>query len=135
MALLFLVRNKIPTEPIWAAFIAAAAELTLKLTVPPTAPADPHLFPSSREATGAPPMCRGHYLAPPREKEPPRMTPPSSQPPQSLQIHQVHGINANYSPEASQDSVYTYDPFRNCYMLSPPACYRAQRGLRGFPGS
>lgn len=70
VALLFLVRNQIPTEPIWSAFIAAAAELSLKHPVPAPAPTDPPFLPSSREATGNSPTCRGHYLAPTRQVEP-----------------------------------------------------------------
>lgn len=70
VALMFLVRDQIPTEPIWTAFIAAAAELSLRHPVPPTAPADPEFLPSSREATGESPKCRGRYLPPVREVEP-----------------------------------------------------------------
>ena len=45
MALLFLVKDQIHTEPLWAAFIASAAELTLRKNVPPTRPNPPDLFP------------------------------------------------------------------------------------------
>ena len=44
VALLFLVQDRIPTEPIWAAFIASAAELQLKTRVPPTRPKQPDYF-------------------------------------------------------------------------------------------
>lgn len=40
VALLFLAKDVIPTEPIWTAFIAAAAELRLR-TVPPLSPHTP----------------------------------------------------------------------------------------------
>lgn len=43
---MFLVKGKIPTEPIWTAFIAAAAELKLRQAVPPTRPGPPDLFPT-----------------------------------------------------------------------------------------
>jgi hypothetical protein len=49
VALLFLVKSEIPAEPIWAAFIAAAAELTLRAPVPPTRPAAPRLFPAIKQ--------------------------------------------------------------------------------------
>jgi hypothetical protein len=49
MALMFLVNAEIYTEPIWAAFIASAAELTLRRHVPPTRPAPPQLFPDIPE--------------------------------------------------------------------------------------
>lgn len=42
---MFLSLAEIHTEPIWAAFIAAAAELELRAGVPPPRPAAPHLFP------------------------------------------------------------------------------------------
>jgi hypothetical protein len=45
VALMFLVKGPIPTEPIWTAFIASAAELELRKRVPPTRPAFPELFP------------------------------------------------------------------------------------------
>lgn len=45
VALLFLSHAEIHTEPIWAAFIAAAAELELRARVPPPRPAAPRLFP------------------------------------------------------------------------------------------
>ena len=45
VALMFLVKGEIPTEAIWTAFIASAAELTLRRTVPPTRPSPPQLFP------------------------------------------------------------------------------------------
>lgn len=38
MALLFLAQDQIPTEPIWTAFLAAAAEVRRKQRVPPTQP-------------------------------------------------------------------------------------------------
>jgi hypothetical protein len=61
VALLFLVRDDIPTEPIWAAFIAAAAELTLRVQVPPTRPAAPHLFPAiQRNETERKATCWAH---------------------------------------------------------------------------
>jgi hypothetical protein len=46
VALLFLVKGPIPTEPVWTAFIASAAELQLRKEVPPTRPAFPKLFPA-----------------------------------------------------------------------------------------
>lgn len=69
VALLFLVRHHIPTEPIWTAFMASAAELTLKQHVAPTAPAPPPLLPSSREYTGPTPTC-DTYIPPQRSPEP-----------------------------------------------------------------
>jgi hypothetical protein len=45
VALLFLVKDDIPTEPVWTAFFASAAELTLKLEVPSTRPSPPEVFP------------------------------------------------------------------------------------------
>ena len=45
VALMFLVKDQIPTEPLWTAFIASAAELTLRKAVPPTRPLPPDLFP------------------------------------------------------------------------------------------
>jgi hypothetical protein len=45
VALLFLVKDAIPTEPIWTAFISAAAELTLRRSVKPSRPAPPELLP------------------------------------------------------------------------------------------
>ena len=45
VALLFLVKDQIHTEPLWTAFIASAAELTLRKNVPPTRPNPPDLFP------------------------------------------------------------------------------------------
>lgn len=44
VALMFLVVDKIPVEPIWTAFIAAAGELTLQRRVPPTQPSPPGLI-------------------------------------------------------------------------------------------
>lgn len=44
VALMFLVVDKIPVEPIWTAFIAAAGELTLRSRVPPTQPSPPSLI-------------------------------------------------------------------------------------------
>jgi hypothetical protein len=45
VALLFLVKNSIPTEPIWTAFIASAAELTLRRGIAPTNPRPGTLLP------------------------------------------------------------------------------------------
>jgi hypothetical protein len=45
VALLFLVKDVIPTEPIWTAFIAAAAELRLRTVPPPTPHAPPDWLP------------------------------------------------------------------------------------------
>lgn len=45
VALTFLVQYEVPSEPVWAAFIAAAAELTLRAAVPPTQPSPPGLLP------------------------------------------------------------------------------------------
>jgi hypothetical protein len=45
VALMFLVNGAIPTEAIWTAFIASAAELTLRRSVPPARPGPPALFP------------------------------------------------------------------------------------------
>ena len=45
VALLFLVLDQIPTEPVWTAFIASAAELSLRARVPPTQPSLPRLLP------------------------------------------------------------------------------------------
>lgn len=42
---MFLVKSVIPTEPIWTAFIASAAELKLRRAVPHTRPAPPSLLP------------------------------------------------------------------------------------------
>jgi hypothetical protein len=42
---MFLVKDQIQTEPIWTAFIASAAELALRKSVPPTRPQPPDLFP------------------------------------------------------------------------------------------
>ena len=42
---MFLVGETIPTEPIWAAFMASAAELELQKRIPPTRPGPPNLFP------------------------------------------------------------------------------------------
>eukprot|EP00892_Ulva_mutabilis_P001781 jgi/Ulvmu1/11603/UM008_0004.1 len=44
VALLFLVKEAIHTEPIWAAFFAAAAELRPRLNVPATQPSAPAVF-------------------------------------------------------------------------------------------
>jgi hypothetical protein len=44
VAFMFLVNDKIHTEPIWSAFFAAAAELALRRHVPPTRPGPPELF-------------------------------------------------------------------------------------------
>jgi hypothetical protein len=51
VALLFLVDADIATEPVWAAFIAAAAELALRRGVSPTRPAPPRLFPDIPQHT------------------------------------------------------------------------------------
>ena len=45
VALMFLVKDKIPTEPIWSAFMVSAAELRLRRAIPPSRPAPPALFP------------------------------------------------------------------------------------------
>lgn len=45
VALLFLAKGPIQTEPIWTAFIASAAELELRKAVPPARPAQPDMFP------------------------------------------------------------------------------------------
>ena len=61
VALLFMTNNRIPTEPVWTAFIASAAELTLRKRVPPTQPSLPHLLPpidSSSEELGT--TCWDH---------------------------------------------------------------------------
>lgn len=42
---MFLVKSEIPTEPVWTAFIASAAELTLRRRVPPPRPGLPDLLP------------------------------------------------------------------------------------------
>lgn len=42
---MFLVKSVIPTEPIWTAFIASAAELKLRQPVPHTRPRPPALLP------------------------------------------------------------------------------------------
>lgn len=49
VALLFLAQDKIPTEPIWTAFIAAAAEVRRKQRVPPTQPVPAKLLPPIQE--------------------------------------------------------------------------------------
>eukprot|EP00892_Ulva_mutabilis_P004681 jgi/Ulvmu1/2585/UM014_0036.1 len=49
VALLFLVQEEIPTEPIWTAFIAAAAGLQRRQRVPPTQPDPPRLLPKIPE--------------------------------------------------------------------------------------
>ena len=51
VALLFLTKDDIPTEPIWTAFITAAAELTLRVRVPPPAPPPVQLLPAIPEHT------------------------------------------------------------------------------------
>ena len=48
---MFLVRDRIPTEPIWTAFIAAAAELKLLMHVPPPAPHPTRLLHAISEHT------------------------------------------------------------------------------------
>ena len=61
VALLFLSKGPIQTEPIWTAFIASAAELELRKAVPPARPAQPELFPEvprSQEEVDA--KCWGH---------------------------------------------------------------------------
>lgn len=44
VALLFLVTEEIHTEPIWAAFLASAGELSLRQRVAPTQPSAPDVF-------------------------------------------------------------------------------------------
>jgi hypothetical protein len=69
VALLFLVKVRIPTEPIWTAFIASAAELSLVDRVPPPAPRPPTLLPSTRQISGESPQCQGRYAVPTRVRE------------------------------------------------------------------
>lgn len=66
VALLFLARDAIPTEPLWAAFIASAAELSPLVRAPPTRPRPPAPLPpiSQEDFT---PDCRGGMPARPRE--------------------------------------------------------------------
>lgn len=45
VAIMFLVKSVIPTESIWTAFIASAAEMTLRQPVPHTRPPPPTLLP------------------------------------------------------------------------------------------
>ena len=42
---MFLIKSVIPTESIWTAFIASAAELQLRSSVPHTRPEPPDLLP------------------------------------------------------------------------------------------
>lgn len=42
---MFMTPSNIPTEPIWTAFIASAAELTLRKRIPPTQPTPKKLLP------------------------------------------------------------------------------------------
>ena len=72
---MFLVKNQIPTEPIWAAFMASAAELTLRKGIPPTAPKPVELLPEDEptgEELGTKCWAHGGLFAPfgvpPREK-------------------------------------------------------------------
>lgn len=44
IALLFLAHDGIPTEPIWAAFLTAAAEVRLRRAVLPPRPAAPRVI-------------------------------------------------------------------------------------------
>jgi hypothetical protein len=46
VAFLFLARDEIHTEPIWTAFFAAAAELSLQKRVPATNPLHHHVLPT-----------------------------------------------------------------------------------------
>lgn len=72
---MFLVKDKIPTEPIWAAFMASAAELTLRKGIPPTAPKSIELLPADEPTNEElATKCWGHggmfapFGVPPREK-------------------------------------------------------------------
>lgn len=67
VALLFLVRDKIQTEPIWAAFIASAAELSPQFWVPPTAPSRPATLPRMHHEDIAG-ECTGQMKARPRKR-------------------------------------------------------------------
>ena len=51
VALLFLARDNIHTEGIWTAFFASAAELSLKHSVPPTAPLHHPILPTKYAAS------------------------------------------------------------------------------------
>lgn len=83
VAFLFLVVDAIATEPVWAAFIASAAELKLREAVPPTQPSPPpllpHLTPISANAT-----CEStgdNYLSAMRRRSGPvGATPPKQHP-------------------------------------------------------